>query len=294
MFMPQENTTASCALQQLQVPQQSLKLQPMVARTLSGSGFSERLNWACDDYELPSGHGRIAELHRLCLKNDIKITPQGVRKWLSENAIPRMSNASKLAKILGINTEWLVSGNGPMRSLIQYGATPGEQDRMGGHLKRRHDELVLMHPELDYVETEDGPYVVGFKPTPVVGTAQLGPDGYWDEIDYPVGHGDGFVDVPTRDPNAYALRVKGQSMAPAIRDGWLVVCEPNSEPIPGEYVLVKTVDGRSMIKELLYSKPEGVSLMSVNDGYGRINLTWDEIEKMHPAPFIISPSKHRL
>ena len=88
--------------------------------------------------------------------------------------------------------------------------------------------------------------------TKIVGTAQLGPEGYWDAL----AVADGWLDVPTSDPDAYSLRVKGDSMAPAIRSGWVVWCEPNHALIPGEYVMVRCNDGQCMVKELLYENAE--------------------------------------
>lgn len=141
---------------------------------------------------------------------------------------------------------------------------------------------------------EAGPPVGEYRAAPIVGTAQLGAEGYWVELEYPVGHGDGFVDVPTRDPNAYAVRVKGDSMAPAIRSGWVVVVEPSRPLIPGEYVLVKTRDGQSMVKELLFQRGTELSLMSVNDAHGRITLTLEEVDLIHYVGFIVPPSKIRI
>ena len=146
----------------------------------------------------------------------------------------------------------------------------------------------------DEVSLESGPPVGEFYAAPLVGTAQLGDDGYWYDTDHPVGHGDGFVDVPTRDPNAYALRVRGDSMAPAIRSGWIVVVEPNRGLVPGEYVLVKTTDGRSMVKELLFERDDEVSLMSVNNSHGRLTLAREELELIHYVGFIVPPSKLRI
>lgn len=54
---------------------------------------------------------------------------------------------------------------------------------------------------------------------PVVGSAQLGDNGHFCDLEYPVGHGDGSIDWPTKDPNAYALRCNGESMKPRIRHG---------------------------------------------------------------------------
>lgn len=126
-----------------------------------------------------------------------------------------------------------------------------------------------------------------FRRAPMKGIAQLGPDGFWDVFE----HSDGWIDVPSSDPNAYSLRVRGDSMSPAIRDGWAVWCEPNREPVPGEYVMVRCTNGQQMVKELLYSNSECVSLMSVNASFGRQTIPRSEIEHMHAVGGIVPPSK---
>ncbi len=132
------------------------------------------------------------------------------------------------------------------------------------------------------------------KQAPVVGTAQAGDDGYWVELEHPVGHGDGWIDVPSRDPNAYSIRVRGDSMTPTIRDGWFIVVEPGHAVVPGEFVLVITKDGRSMVKELLFERADAVSLASINEAHPRLTLQRDEIRIMHYVGFIVPPSKHRM
>lgn len=141
------------------------------------------------------------------------------------------------------------------------------------------------------VETnvEQGPPIIS--PTrriEIVGTAQLGNDGYWVGLDV----AEGWVETWSRDEDAYALRLKGDSMAPAIRSGWIAVCEPNHRLVPGEYVMVTTVDGQSMVKELLFENEEGVNLASVNAAYGeRRVIAWADIEKIHYVGNILAPSK---
>lgn len=120
-----------------------------------------------------------------------------------------------------------------------------------------------------------------------MGTAQLGNDGYWLGLD----NSDGWVETWTRDEDAYALRLKGDSMAPAIRSGWVAVCEPNHRLVPGEYVMVTTTDGQSMVKELLFESEDGVSVMSVNSAYERRTIAWTDIEKIHYVGAILGPSK---
>ena len=120
-----------------------------------------------------------------------------------------------------------------------------------------------------------------------MGTAQLGNDGYWLGLD----NSDGWVETWTRDEDAYALRLKGDSMAPAIRSGWVAVCEPNHRLVPGEYVMVTTTDGQSMVKELLFESEDSVTVMSVNSAYERRTIARSDIEKIHYVGAILGPSK---
>jgi hypothetical protein len=46
-----------------------------------------------------------------------------------------------------------------------------------------------------------------------------------------------------------------------------------------------------MVKELLYENQEEVSLMAVNDGYGRLTIPRSEIEQIHYVGGIVPPSK---
>lgn len=128
-----------------------------------------------------------------------------------------------------------------------------------------------------------------FRRAPIKGIAQLGPDGYWDALET----SDGWIDIPTSDPQAYSLRVKGDSMAPAIRNGWAVWCEPNHQLVPGEYVMVRRTNGQCMVKELLFENTEAVSLMSINPSYGRLTIPREEIEQIHYVGGIVPASKIR-
>lgn len=127
---------------------------------------------------------------------------------------------------------------------------------------------------------------------PVVGTAKLGEDGYYDEISSIPGSGDGHIEIAIDDPNAYGLRVRGQSMFPAIRDGWYVLVKPNAAPQIGEYVLLKLQDGRKMVKELLIQRPSSIEVMSVNGGE-RLTFETAELEGIQAVGAVVSPSQWR-
>lgn len=260
MFMPELKHSFSCGVKRRLLEKDRLITQPKAMLKKDDDHNQARDEMAHRLTIALSERGIKARVARAC-----DVTSQAVTGWEKTGKIDK-NHLPIIELITGYSLGWLMTGVGPMN---------------------KND--IIAEPQPEY-----GPTVNEYRAAPVVGTAQMGADGYWYECDYPVGHGDGYIDVPTKDPNAYSLRVRGQSMAPAIRDGWLVVCEPGREPVPGEYVLVKTTDGRSMVKELLYSKVDGLSLMSVNDGFGRINLRWDEVDKIHPVSFIVPPSKLRL
>lgn len=143
--------------------------------------------------------------------------------------------------------------------------------------------------DLEYI----GPITKEPRRIPVVGIAQLGENGYYDELEFPVGHGDGYLVHHSRDTQAYALKVRGDSMTPAIRNGWYVLVEPNSPPRPGEYVALMLADGRKMAKELLFQHRDGgVEVMSVN-GNLRLSFSATEVEKIHPIVGVFPPSQVR-
>lgn len=84
----------------------------------SKEDFSKRLNQASDEARPPiiSGRGRRAELcRRLDQQQGLKLSGESVRKWLSAESIPSMDNARFVASLLGVTTDWLLTGRLPMR-----------------------------------------------------------------------------------------------------------------------------------------------------------------------------------
>ncbi|MBP5054947.1 XRE family transcriptional regulator [Pseudomonas chlororaphis] len=126
---------------------------------------------------------------------------------------------------------------------------------------------------------------------PVVGTAKLGMDGYFEALDFPVGHGDGYLLIHSDDPNAYGLKVIGDSMHPRIKNGEFVLIEPNKTFIAGDEVMVKTHDGRSMIKEFIYLRDGVYRFDSVNQDHSPIHLAQVEVDKVHLVSGILKSSR---
>lgn len=143
-------------------------------------------------------------------------------------------------------------------------------------------------------ESSDTVVYIGAAPaqkwTPVMGRAKLGENGWYDWVD--TAGSDGYVEAVSSDPDAYVLRVVGDSMHPAIKNGWYVLVEPNREPCPSDYVALALMDGRKMVKEFLYRTNDEIGLQSVNGGK-RLTLRLSEIATMHPISNLVSPGKHR-
>ncbi len=103
---------------------------------------------------------------------------------------------------------------------------------------------------------------------PLIGLAQAGNDGYFDDAGYPVGEGWDDIRVPgLRDDNAYALQISGDSMAPVLRHGDRVVVDPTDTIRRGDRVILKTKEGEVLAKELRRMNSNSVELASLNPDY---------------------------
>ncbi|MBV5295499.1 MULTISPECIES: LexA family transcriptional regulator [Curvibacter] len=200
--------------------------------------------------------------------------------------------------------DWVKAARGQL-TLEQLGEKLGRSKGAIGHWetgknKPSYDQVMAIHELTGYplpgdlIEQQEGFEPAGTpkttRRTPVVGTAKMGSDGYYEELQYPGGHGDGYVDGYSSDPKAYALRVKGDSMHPAIRHGSFVIVEPNGRPVPGEYVAIALKDGSKMVKELIIDRLHEVVIESVN-GNHRKTLERDEIEWIYPVAAVVAASK---
>lgn len=100
---------------------------------------------------------------------------------------------------------------------------------------------------------------------PLIGLAQAGAGGYFDDGGFPVGSGWDEVAFPDgAGPHAYALEVSGESMLPVYRDGDIIIVAPNAPVRRGDRVVVKTADGEVLAKELKRQTAKTVELKSLN------------------------------
>lgn len=151
----------------------------------------------------------------------------------------------EIADFMKVNLGWLISGNGEMEN---------------NHQKN----------EIEYIGNIKEGLII------VKGEAIMKTDGAFQmNEDF-----NGRLKFHSDDPNAFALKIKGDSMFPRINSGEFVVIEPNIEPCSGDEVLVRTKDGSNMIKKLEFHRDCTYRFTSINQNHPPITLDEDMVEKI--------------
>jgi phage repressor protein C with HTH and peptisase S24 domain len=117
---------------------------------------------------------------------------------------------------------------------------------------------------------------------PLIGFAQAGADGFFDDGGYPVGGSWDEVGLPdVTDPHAYALEISGQSMEPVYRDGDIVVVSPGAPVRRGDRVVARARTGEVMAKELARRSARRVDLRSFNPEHPSFSFELSELAWLH-------------
>src|SRR3954454_21412644 len=108
---------------------------------------------------------------------------------------------------------------------------------------------------------------------PLIGLAQAGSGGYFDDGGFPAGKGWDEISFPAvNDEHAYALEISGSSMEPAYRDGAVIIVSPAASVRKNDRVVVKTKDGEVMVKELKRKTAKSIELLSLNPKHAERTL----------------------
>jgi phage repressor protein C with HTH and peptisase S24 domain len=117
---------------------------------------------------------------------------------------------------------------------------------------------------------------------PLIGFAQAGSSGYFDDAGYPVGGSWDEIALPEiPDPHAYAVEISGDSMEPVYRDGDLVIASPGAPVRRGDRVVVRTAAGEIMAKELARQSARRIELSSLNPAHADRSFDVTEVAWMH-------------
>jgi len=215
-------------------------MSPTVRRPKSG--FGERLRSLI--------HGRQKKFAA-----EVGISESHLSQILAERRTPSPLLVKRLADVLGVREEWLLTGKGPQRS-------QGVPDR--------DQEIALVEiPREDINEHHRGRVV------PIVGRIAAGDTIITtDEAEqFLPGDADAFVLFENAPPHAFAVRVVGDSMDPPYRSGDIVIADGDRPVRHGLAVVVFEEDGFRLARlKIMHVEPEEVLLLSTNPAFPPMRL----------------------
>ncbi len=132
-------------------------------------------------------------------------------------------------------------------------------------------------------DKSDAGIALGGHAIPLIGFAQAGAKGYFDEDGYPVGDAWDEIKFPEADAKeqgSYALEISGDSMEPLYRKGDVLVLSRDSKIHKGDRVVVRTSSGEVMVKELANKSGGKIELKSLNPKHETRILSTDEVSWM--------------
>lgn len=190
----------------------------------------------------PSGLARRAGLDPTAFNPSKRVGPDGRARWPSTESI---------AKVLGATG----AGIDVFAALVSGSTIMPSQGRGGRGPARR---------------------------IPLIGLAQAGSEGYFDDGGFPVGGSWDEISLPEiSDPNAYGLEISGDSMSPVFRDGDVVVVSPAAPIRRGDRVVLRTRMGEVMAKELRRQSAKRIEVASLNPAHPDYSFDLQDVAWMH-------------
>ena len=117
---------------------------------------------------------------------------------------------------------------------------------------------------------------------PLIGLAQAGSRGYFDDAGFPAGSGWENIAFPEiADAHCYALEITGESMLPVYRDGDRILVSPSGSLRRGDRVVVKTHAGEVMAKQLGRMTAQRIELKSFNPLFEDRGFALSEVAFVH-------------
>jgi len=113
----------------------------------------------------------------------------------------------------------------------------------------------------------------GVRRVPIINKVAAGFPQEFTDLGYPVGIADEYVTVPLEmdDPNAFAVRMVGDSMEPRYHEGDIVIFSPAVQVRSGDDCFVRfamvgrATDGESTFKRVFFDSEEAIRLQPLNE-----------------------------
>ena len=115
---------------------------------------------------------------------------------------------------------------------------------------------------------------------PLLGMAQAGSDGFFNDAGLPTGDGWDQTELPSPKETLFSLLISGDSMAPLYRDGDRVLVDRERTDVrKGDRVVARTRSGETLAKQVEAITTRAITLASINPAYpprqlARADLDW--------------------
>ena len=144
--------------------------------------------------------------------NRFDISRAAVAQWEAGDTNPNTSKLGALADVLGVRVEWLAIGKGPM-----------------------------------HVGRSSAAWDAGFRPVPVIDFSHAGHIADHPGVMTTAENAEVLAADSSIGPDAFALVIEDNSMAPEFTPGDRIIVDPDISPMPGDYVVATTRRGTTAI-----------------------------------------------
>jgi repressor LexA len=120
---------------------------------------------------------------------------------------------------------------------------------------------------------------------PVINKVAAGYPRDFQDLDYPAGVADDYVRCPdVHDPNAFAVRVVGDSMETKFREGDVVVLSPAADVRSGDDCFIRFKDPHeTTFKRVFFEKGGSIRLQPRNDKYKPMSVDGKRVDGIYKA-----------
>jgi len=223
-------------------------------------------------------HERVwAAIDRLAERNDLSPSGLAKRAGLDSTTFNKSKRFAADGRARWPSTESL------SKAIAATGSSIDEFVALMGRAPAGLVRAALTGPVLGFAEpAEAALYRAPTRDVPVLGLAQAGAGGYFDDAGYPAGQGWDHVRFPDTEmgEHVYALEISGDSMEPLYRDGDTIIVSPTASIRRGDRVVVKTQAGEVTAKILRRRTAEQIELSSANPDHADRTLAAEDIEWM--------------
>lgn len=177
-------------------------------------------------------------------------SPQTITNWKTRGVSERGAIAAE--RIFGCPAAWVLTGAGaPPNWTHEQHAPEGGATRVVAHQA-----------------SQPGQYATISRPTRVPVLHQGRPTSAG-ELQMITHQPAGTVEAAGVSTEAFAIRIEGDELFPALRHGMFVICDPAAPCVPGEWVLLELANGTMHVRELLFGQAEDITTVGVLGGQRR-------------------------